>query len=52
LAALLKGWLAGDEPEAMLRFACAAGALVATHQGATPAITPADVEALLAQPTA
>jgi fructokinase len=36
----------------MLRFACAAGALVATHQGATPAITPADVEALLAQPTA
>lgn len=48
LAALLKGWLAGDEPAAMLRFACAAGALVATHQGATPAITAADVAALQA----
>ncbi|MBC6613022.1 carbohydrate kinase [Hymenobacter sp. BT507] len=48
LAALLKGWLAGDEPSAMLRFACAAGALVATHQGATPAIGEADVAALLA----
>ncbi|RZK19744.1 MAG: carbohydrate kinase [Hymenobacter sp.] len=52
LAALLRGWLAGDEPEAMLRFACAAGALVATHQGATPAITAAEVAALLAPPAA
>ncbi|MBW3129208.1 carbohydrate kinase family protein [Hymenobacter profundi] len=47
LAALLKGWLAGDEPATMLRFACAAGALVATFQGATPAIGEADVAALL-----
>ncbi|MBW3128672.1 carbohydrate kinase family protein [Hymenobacter profundi] len=52
LAALLKGWLAGDKPETMLRFACAAGALVATHQGATPAITAADVAKLLAPQTA
>jgi len=52
LAALLRGWLAGTEPGAMLRFACAAGALVATHQGATPAITPADVNSLLALQTA
>ncbi|MFD1468730.1 carbohydrate kinase [Hymenobacter caeli] len=46
LAALLTGWLAGRPPQECLRFACAAGALVATHQGATPAITPADVAAL------
>ncbi|TPG63668.1 carbohydrate kinase family protein [Hymenobacter nivis] len=52
LAALLKGWLAGDEPDTMLRFACAAGALVATHQGATPAITAGDVTQLLARQTA
>jgi fructokinase len=51
LAALLKGWLAAEEPEAMLRFACAAGALVATHQGATPTITAADVTELLALQT-
>jgi fructokinase len=48
LAALLRGWLAGQAPDAMLRFACAAGALVATYQGATPAIVAADVEALIA----
>jgi fructokinase len=48
LAALLKGWLAAEEPEAMLRFACAAGALVATHQGATPTLTATDVTELLA----
>ena len=52
LAALLTGWLAGDAPAAMLRFACAAGALVATHQGATPALTAADVAGLLAPQTA
>lgn len=51
LAALLKGWLAAEEPEAMLRFACAAGALVATHQGATPTITATDVAELLALQT-
>lgn len=47
LAAFLHGWLAGHEPGAMLRFACAAGALVATHQGATPTFTADDVAALL-----
>lgn len=52
LAALLRGWLAGDEPGGLLRFACAAGALVATHQGATPALTAADVRELLALQTA
>lgn len=47
LAALLRGWLASDEPGAALRFACAAGALVATQPGATPALTAAEVAALL-----
>lgn len=46
LAALLTGWLAGQAPEECLRRACATGALVATHQGATPLITPAEVTAL------
>jgi len=48
LAALLMGWLAGHEPGAALRFACAAGGLVASHQGATPTLTTTDVRALLA----
>ncbi|WP_170170289.1 carbohydrate kinase family protein [Hymenobacter perfusus] len=48
LAALLKGWQAGQEPGEALRFACATGALVATHQGATPAFTETDVRQLLA----
>jgi fructokinase len=48
LAALLKGWLAGQEPGECLRFACATGALVATYYGATPAFSEADVRALLA----
>ncbi|MDO7846356.1 carbohydrate kinase [Hymenobacter sp. M29] len=47
LAALLRCWLTGHAPEAALRFACAAGALVATHQGATPAFAEADVRALM-----
>lgn len=46
LAALLTGWLAGQPPQECLRQACATGALVATHRGATPAITPAEVAAL------
>jgi len=46
LAALLTGWLAGSPPPECLRLACATGALVATHRGATPLITPADVAAL------
>lgn len=46
LAALLRGWLAQQAPAELLAFACAAGSLVATHQGATPAISAADVRAL------
>jgi fructokinase len=48
LAAFLKGWQAGQEPGEVLRFACATGALVATHLGATPTFTEADVAELLA----
>jgi fructokinase len=48
LAALLKGWLAGSEPADVLRFACATGALVATHLGATPTFSEQDVAQLLA----
>ena len=46
LAALLRGWLAGHAPAGYLAFACAAGSLVASHQGATPAISEAQVLAL------
>lgn len=46
LAALLKGWLAGQPPAEALAFACAAGSLVATYQGATPAISVAQVASL------
>ena len=53
LAALLTGWLAGQDPADYLAFACAAGALVATYQGATPAISIAQVRDLAATaPTA
>jgi fructokinase len=48
LAALLKGWLTGQNPGEALRFACATGALVATHLGATPSISEAEVAELLA----
>ena len=47
LAALLTCWNSGHSPEDCLRRACATGALVATHQGATPAISEADVAELL-----
>ncbi|TGE29933.1 carbohydrate kinase [Hymenobacter metallicola] len=50
LAALLKGWQQGQESGECLRFACAAGALVATQAGATPSFTDADVRGLLAGP--
>ena len=46
LAALLRGWLAGQPPADYLAFACAAGALVASHRGATPPISEAQVLAL------
>ena len=39
LAALLRGWLAGQPPPDYLAFACAAGSLVASYRGATPAIS-------------
>lgn len=45
LAALLRGLLRNDPPADCLRFACAAGALVATYQGATPPIS----EAMIAE---
>jgi fructokinase len=48
LAALLTSWLAGEAPLDCLHFACAAGALVATHQGATPVLTRAQVAKFLA----
>ncbi len=48
LAALLKGWLGGQPPADYLAFACAAGSLVATYPGATPAISAAQVTALTA----
>ncbi|WP_303310963.1 carbohydrate kinase [Hymenobacter sp. BT730] len=46
LAALLAGRLAGLPPATYLRRACAAGALVAMHQGAMPPLTPADIDVL------
>jgi fructokinase len=48
LAALLKGWLAGQAPADCLAFACAAGSLVATYRGATPVVSIAQVDALAA----
>jgi fructokinase len=47
LAALLTGWRKGRSPQECLRFACAAGSLVATYQGATPAITETNINALV-----
>jgi fructokinase len=48
LAALLRGWLAGQPPAEYLAFACAAGSLVASYQGATPAISEDQVRQLAA----
>ena len=47
LAALLTAWQAKLLPAECLRRTCAAGALVATHQGATPNLSPADLDAML-----
>jgi len=49
LAALLYGLLRQDHPEQCLRFASAAGALVATYQGATPLINEAQIRVLMVQ---
>ena len=46
LAALLRGWLAGQPPAEYLAFACAAGSLVASYLGATPDISEAQVRRL------
>lgn len=47
LAALLASWQAGQPPTDALRCACAAGAVVATQQGATPHLAWQDLGALL-----
>ena len=47
LAALLLGWTQARPPAENLRRACAAGALVASGCGATPAFTEADLNELL-----
>jgi fructokinase len=52
LAALLRGWLAGQPPDQYLAFACAAGSLVATCRGATPAISEAQVLAFVSAASA
>ena len=49
LAAWLTSRLAGQAPQECLRFACAAGSLVATYPGATPAITQAQVAGFVAK---
>lgn len=47
LAAWLQQRLAGTPPQEALRIACALGALVASHSGATPSIAQADLKKLL-----
>jgi len=49
LAALLTSWLAGEAPADCLRFACAAGAWVAMHQGATPVLTKAQISKFMTE---
>jgi fructokinase len=48
LAAFLKAWLSSRPYDECLRIACASGALVATYQGATPALSEAHIAQLLA----
>lgn len=43
LAGFLKNYLAGNSPEYSLTYACALGALVASHKGANPAINEKDI---------
>jgi fructokinase len=47
LAAFTAKYLQGNSPQQCLEFACAAGALVATHRGGTPSITEDDVFAMI-----
>lgn len=51
LAALLTGLLAKNDPNESLKFACAMGSLVATHQGATPYVSALDVQSFLKERT-
>lgn len=51
LAALLTGLLAKNDPNDSLKFACATGSLVATHQGATPYVSVFDVQSFLNERT-
>lgn len=47
LAGFLKNILDGKSSEYALNFACAIGAVVASHSGANPAITEADIEGVM-----
>jgi len=47
LAALLADWPDSFSPEASLRQACAAGAVVASRRGATPSLSSGDLHLLL-----
>lgn len=47
LAGFLKNILNGKSSEYALNFACAIGAVVASHSGANPAITEADIEEVM-----
>ncbi|MGY2132224.1 carbohydrate kinase family protein [Hymenobacter sp. HD11105] len=47
LAAFLQTWLSRRPYDECLRIACASGALVATYQGATPALSQAQIAELL-----
>ncbi|MDI9879125.1 carbohydrate kinase family protein [Flectobacillus longus] len=47
LAGFLKNILDGKSSEYALNFACAIGAVVASHSGANPAITEADIEGMM-----
>lgn len=49
LAGFLVKYLKEAPIQEALQFACATGALVATHKGGTPAITQQDVEAMIAR---
>jgi fructokinase len=49
LASFLKKWLYLSHPEECLSYACAVGALVATHQGATPKIQESEINYLIQQ---
>ncbi|MFN7115595.1 MAG: carbohydrate kinase family protein [Saprospiraceae bacterium] len=48
LAGFLSQWLQQRAPQTCLQFACAMGALIATHRGALPTVTINDVEKMIA----